>query len=581
MAALGVLELVRSAANPDGAAEAQLYLLRGDATAGPIVEIIPARGVASPARSRPDGRPGRLLLLHFNDLHGRLAVLPRLAAWLAATRRRAADDPDRIVLAVSAGDECGGALSDVLLGRDPADDRPHPLYRLYSALGVDLGVPGNHDLDLGATVLAHALEREARFPLLAANVTGSPALAAALCPAAIVVVKGLRIGVIGLTTPAQVHPEPASGRRVTDPIAATHNLLPALRPLCDALIIISHLGLCLGSPGAQVAGAGDVELAASLPPGAVHLIVGGHTHTALNEAGLSPRNIVNGIPIVQAGKFGQFVGEVELSVGRTVEATHARLRATIDLPEDAACAEAHVRPLLAQAAAIGARVLGRVAHDDDLSADAVRNRLAAGESAFANFIADALAAGCRRAGHPVDCAMIDATSINDGLRPGETLTFGDWFDVMPFPDVVCLLRLTGRELAALLDDNARRIERPAEPHIERGFLHFSREVRYTIRLGPARPAARAENITVAGRPIAADPERIFVIATTSFVRGPAVVWEAHCGAQFPESLCDLAAVPRVPTSLVVRELLLDHIAACGGVLAAAGARRDGRVRAMA
>jgi hypothetical protein len=409
-----------------------------------------------------------------------------------------------------------------------------------------------------------------------------------------------------------------------------------------------------------VEGAGDVELAASLSPGVIHLIVGGHTHNSLNEEGLSPQNIVNGIPIVQAGKFGQFVGEVEISVGatvadwpigsveappfgklraresveappfgklraresveappfdrlraresveappfdrlraresveappfdrlrarseETVEVTHVRLRATVELPTDEAFARAHVLPLLAQVTARSRRVLGRVAPDDDLSADAARSRLAAGESAFANFVADALVSRCRAAGHPVDFAMIDATSINDGLRPGAALTLGDWFNVMPFADTVCLLRLTGLELAALLADNARRTERPGEPHTNRGFLHFSAAVRYIIRLGPSRAAAAAEAITVDGRPLAASLERAFLIAATSFLRGPAAAWEEQVAAQLPDPPFDLAAVPRGFTGLPVRDLLLDHIAAHGGVLPAGGARRDGRVQIL-
>ena len=575
----GVLDLIRGAANPHGARAAALYLLRGDATAGPIIEIISTEGVELPARSGPPSHPARLTLLHFNDFHGRLAIFPRLAAWLAATRDRYAADPHHAVLAVTAGDESGGNLSDALLGRDPASCQAHPGYRLYSQAGVDLGLLGNHDLDLDTPLLAHVIGRETRFPILAANVTGSPALAASICPAAIFISKGLRIGFIGLTTPAQVRPEPESGRRVTDPVAAAQHLIPALRPLCDILIILSHLGLSLNQRSAVVSQAGDVELAASLPPGAVHMIVGGHTHNSLNEAGLGPQNIVNGIPIVQAGKFGQFAGEVEISVGETVEVTHAGLRATVDLPDDEAFARTHVQPLLAQIETHRRRILGAITPDEDLSADAVRNRFATGESAFANFITDALVRQCRAAGHPVDFAMIDATSINDGLRPRETLTLGDWFGVMPFADTVCLLRLTGREIAALLADNARRIERPGEPHTNRGFLHFSAGVRYAIRLGPARPAAAVSAITLDGQPLAACLERVFLLATTSFVRGPAAAWEAYAGAHFPEPLFDLAAVPRVHTPLSVRDLLFDHITTHGGILRAGGARRDGRVLA--
>jgi len=575
----GVMRLVRGRANPNGASDAALSLLCGDATAGRVTEIVPAKGVEFPRRLAPHMRATRLTLLHFNDFHGRIALFPRLAAWLQATRRQHAADPRVAVLAVTAGDESGGNLSDLLLGHDPTGYQAHPTFRLYSQAGVDLGVPGNHDLDLGSPLLAHAISYEARFPILAANVTGSPALAECCYPAAIFVVRGVRVGFIGLTTPAQVQPEPG-GRRVTDPMKAAQNLIPALRPLCDVLVILSHLGLSLGSRSAVVEGAGDVELAASLPPGVVHLIVGGHTHTALNEGGLSAENIVNGIPIVQAGKFGQLVGEVEIGVGETVEVTHARLRATIELPEDEAFARAHVAPLLAQVTARSGRVLGAVAPDEDLSADAVRTRFAAGESAFANFVTDALAARCRAAGHPVDCAMIDATSINAGLPPGAALTVGDWFNVMPFADAVCLLRLTGTALAALLADNARRVERPGEPHTHRGFLHFSAGVRYTIRLGPTRAAATAEAVTVDGQPLAASSERIFLIATTSFLRGTAAAWEEHAAAQLPQLPFDLTALPRDLTGLRVRDLLLEHIAAHGGVLAAGGARRDGRLRVL-
>ena len=90
--------------------------------------------------------------------------------------------------------------------------------------------------------------------------------------------------------------------------------------------------------------------------------MGGHTHHVLNETGLSAANIVNGIPIVQAGQLGHFVGEVDISVqpdeyiregentgpapAREVAAvTHVRLTATADLPV-AAFEREYVQPLL-------------------------------------------------------------------------------------------------------------------------------------------------------------------------------------------------------------------------------------------
>jgi 2',3'-cyclic-nucleotide 2'-phosphodiesterase (5'-nucleotidase family) len=84
-------------------------------------------------------------------------------------------------------------------------------------------------------------------------------------------------------------------------VIAAGNLLPALRPLCDVLIVLSHLGYSLASASAVTAGAGDVELAQALPHGAVDLIIGGHTHSLLHESGFDPAQRINGIPVVQAG----------------------------------------------------------------------------------------------------------------------------------------------------------------------------------------------------------------------------------------------------------------------------------------
>jgi len=582
----GSLYLLQGQPNPNGAPDAALYLLAGDATAGPITEIIPAPGVQMPPSFLPLDSPVRIKLLHFNDFHshissftaqGDVPVFSRMASWLRGTRARYADDPQVAVLASSGGDESGGSIFDALLGAAPESYQVHAGYRLYSEVGVDVGVLGNHDLDRGVALLAHAIRQDVRFPVLAANVTGSRELVACCFPAALFVVKGVRIGFIGLVTPAQIRPEPNSQRRVTDPVEAAHNLIPAVRPLCDVLIILSHLGYSLNQHSAAVRIAGDVELARRLPAGCVHLIVGAHTHHVLNEGGLSVGNIINGIPIVQAGKFGQFVGEVDITVQETAVVTHARLTPTLDLPIDGAFEREHAQPLIARVRPYRERVIGRVADDPDLSTDAVRNEFASGESAFANFIADALALQARAHGDLVDLAMIDASSVGCGLPLGQQMTFGDWFEVMPFADTLCLIRLSGYELRTLLQDNARRLDRPGQPHTERGFLYFSQEVRYAICLD-AGGSPQAEDIWVDGQLIEQNLERIFVVATSSFVRGPAGGWESHARTLHGQALFDLQQLPQEYTALFVRDLLVAYVTAHGGVLPKGGAQRDGRLR---
>ena len=115
------------------------------------------------------------------------------------------------------------------------------------------------------TLLAHALRTDARFPMLSANLSGCRQLAGVVYPAAILVVKGLRIGIVGLTTRGQVKQPSSASLCMANPLQVAHNLIPALRPLCDVLIVLSHLGHSLADSTATVLDAGDVELAKSLP----------------------------------------------------------------------------------------------------------------------------------------------------------------------------------------------------------------------------------------------------------------------------------------------------------------------------
>jgi 2',3'-cyclic-nucleotide 2'-phosphodiesterase (5'-nucleotidase family) len=481
---------------------------------------------------------------------------------------------------LSAGDDLVGAVFDELVGDDPESFVVHAGYRLYSAAGFDVALLGNHDLDMGTRLLAHAIRQEACFPLLSANLVDHNWLAGLYYPAAIMVVKGIRVGFIGVTTPAGIKPNLDSGLKVINPVQVVHNLLPALRPHCDVLIILSHLGYSLEEGAAAVREAGDLELARSLPQGSVHLIVGGHTHNVLNEQGLSAYNIVNGIPIVQAGTLGRFLGEVDITVHYSTAVTNVRLLPTADMPVDKQFELEHVQPLVAMARPLFARVLGRVTNHQDLATDAVRNSFAAGESALANFITDAMVARCRANGHDVDLAILDGPDVRSGLPLDSKLTFGDWFNLMPFADTIRLFWIVGPQLEALLNDNAIRVDRPGMPHTERGFLHFSRQVRYTIDLGQGQCEARVTGITVDGIPLEEQSGRAFLIACSSFVRQAAMTWENYAGRLTKLPLVDMQAWPRLDTNLFLRDELVTYIREHGGLTEQGGARRDGRLQVI-
>lgn len=584
----GTLHLIRGVPNPNGAPETELFLFAGDAASAPVSQVVPGPGVTLPGAG-PDfgGRPFRLKILHLNDLHGHVSrfttygnqpVFSRMVWRLRQVRKERANEPDAAVLMLSAGDDLVGAVFDELLGNDLDSYVTHTGYRLYSAAGVDAAVLGNHDLDMGSPLLAHAIEWEARFPLLAANLTGCRWLANYYYPAALFVVKGVRVGIIGLITPAEIKPQADSDLRITDPIQAAQALVPAVRPWCDVLVVLSHLGYSLATNPATVHGAGDVELARSLPPGTVHAIIGGHTHHVLNEQGLSAYNIVNDIPIVQAGTLGQYLGEVDITVRRTAAVTNVRLTPTAYLPVDEEFEQKEVQPLVALARSVFARSLGPVGDHPDLGTEAVRNNFASGESALANFITDALVSRCRLLGHNVDLAMLDASDVRRGLPVGGQLSFGDWFNVMPFADTLILYSLTGSQLLDLLHDNALRADWPDEPHTERGFLHFSQAVRYTIKLEAAHRQARVLECTVDGLPLAEQLDRLFTVAASSFVRQAALAWEQCAGRDQNLALVNLHAWPHRDIHLYLRNELITFIREIGGVTEQNGARRDGRLK---
>jgi 2',3'-cyclic-nucleotide 2'-phosphodiesterase (5'-nucleotidase family) len=562
--------------------------LTGDPTKGLIEEIIPDEGVVLPAQSADlKENDFFLTLYHFNDVHGHLVrflpegdepVFTRMAYQINQKRQKVADDPNRAVLTLSAGDDCIGTVFDELMEDTFGSQPVHASYRLYSEAGVDLSVLGNHDFDMGIDILKQSIQNDAKFPILAANLVDCPELQGLYFPAALMVIKGIRVGVIGLVTSAE-NKISKNNNRVYSPIQTALNILPALRPLCDVVILLTHLGYSLSATSAITAEAGDVELAQKLPYGGVHLIVGGHSHHELNHQGLDPHNIVNGIPIVQAGSLGRYLGRVDFRIRqKSAAVVHARLTPTETLPVDLELEQRVMKPLVQRAYSYFEHILGKVGDDPKLGTDYVRSTYASGELALANFITDGLVNQLNKGDQTVDLAMIDSSCLRRGLPVGEQLTYGDWFNLMPFADTIRFFRLSGKQLFDLINDNCQRIDMPGEPNTERGFLQFSKELRYSVQLGLTRADIKVNDIMVNGLPIEEQLGREFIIATTSFVRELAGNWENCCDQLDDCDLININDFPHDESDYFMRRELVNYIIALGEISSETGARLDGRLR---
>ena len=111
---------------------------------------------------------------------------------------------------------------------------------------------------------------------------------------------GKRIGIFGVTVPMATPQKVDAAlwdNLFAPPIETAKRLAAELRPQCDFLIALTHIGI-----------AQDRKLAEAVPE--LDLLIGGHTHVVLEQP-----ELVNGVPIVQAGSHGRYLGHVIMEDG--------------------------------------------------------------------------------------------------------------------------------------------------------------------------------------------------------------------------------------------------------------------------
>ncbi len=626
----GDLMVERLPVNPYGVIDT-LYAVNGPVLDGTPVRLLPAANEALPAPALRPGDTRRLTLFHFNDLHNYLTEphakrgdTHRFSQMVKAVRAaRAEVGEDDIVLFLSAGDDHTGGVFDELTGFTPREFVVDPAYTAYTLAGVDMAVLGNHEFDRGAAMLATWIDSAPLLPILSANVTGSDVVRAGehYHAAFIAVVNGVRIGVIGLTTAEDTRLGTAenAGIAIASPLETVKALLPPLAEATDMVVLLTHLGYGAGTDRSGKAGAerrigeGDsavAELAGSLVKTPV-VLVGGHTHTALNTDGL--KEVFAGVPVLQAGGHGSHLGRFSADLVACLAAV------ALDRPEagliaikkadarvqpgdekyaalqhdgdwDAEFQTLVIDPLRVRLDRVLAEPIATMAADDAVSTDTTLARRYIGETPIANLMNDLLVA--RSASFPngaVDIAGFNATGLVKGIPASGPLTFSDWFEVMPFTDSVIIVEMTGAQIQAMLDSNAKRIVRPEEAasldltgYVSRGFLHFSSALRYTIALGAATAEARAVDVTIHGTPLEQVKDKTFRVAFGSYVGngGFSEAWNGRTiSAGVPGDIVgfDLTALPRRDTGFVYRNEVVSRIRDLGTLTPEAGARLDGRL----
>ena len=226
-----------------------------------------------------------LNILHTNDFHNHLSLAQ------AEAIHQAKDELENVLLL-----DAGDAVSAGNFGVRPGGE---PILTLMSETGYDAMTLGNREFHV-ADALLRLKVGNAAFPILCANLRwrndqGEPL---PTVPSFVQTLpNGLRVGIFGLTVPMVTMRMTArliSAFVFDDPVQSARTQCEILRPQVDALIALTHIGL-----------REDERLAAACPE--LDLIIGGHSHNVLVEP-----KIVVGVPLVQAGWFGHWLGHTVL-----------------------------------------------------------------------------------------------------------------------------------------------------------------------------------------------------------------------------------------------------------------------------
>ena len=415
----------------------------------------------------------RVQLLLVNDVYEMEPVrgrggLARVATLVRGLRR---ESPN--TLFVLGGDTLSPSLLSTL--RQGAQ-----MIEGWNALGLDAATFGNHEFDFGPAVLARRIG-ESRFPWVSSNVldpTGAAFDGAR--PWLRRDFDGVRVGVIGLTTPdATKTSNPGPALRFEAPLTAARTALAALGPV-DLRVAVTHLPL-----------REDRELADTLP---LDAILGGHDHDPmLHEQGRAV--------IVKAGSDALNVGQVEYEI-RCGAVLGRRQRL---IPVDDRLAEApDVVALVQRQAALLARELDSIVGATAVPLDARESVTRRQETPVGRLFADLMR---ERVGAQV--GLLNSGAIRgDRVIPAGPITKRDVRQLLPFSNTVTLLEVSGDALRAALERSVDELPRPS------GHFLQTAGVRFTV--DPGRPPGqRIGAIEVADRPVV--PAGLYRVAVPDYL----------------------------------------------------------------
>lgn len=470
-----------------------------------------------------------LTFIHTNDTHSQIdgiylderpvgGVIER-ASFLELMRQ---DDPQLVYL--DAGDMVQGSpYFNIWDGKVEM--------KAMNLQGLIASTFGNHEFDNGIDFLSDMLNY-ACFPIVSCNydVKGT-SLEKFVRPSMVIERKGVKIGITGVTVDPNnlIFNRNWEGITYIDPSEAANKEAKNLKERgCDIVVLLSHVGYVTSDS------LGDRRIAANSTD--IDLIIGGHTHTNLENGELVNNLLGKPVMITQTGAKASPIGYINIKTkkaGKHADGTQAYAIKSIS------CKKLH--PDL-----FDLRVYGRIMSDFiapyrdslDMKMGTVLGLAAHDmprfrpQSPLGNFASDVLReGGTKFYGKPMDVGIMNVGGLRNDLYAGD-IKLGDIYRIFPFENTLSILEIKGADLEEAIHQ------------IEGKKLEAISGMQITLQTIDEHP--RAVDMKVDGKPI--DPERIYYVATIDYL------------AEGNDGLYALTkAVKNTNSGILLRNLMVDYV----------------------
>jgi 2',3'-cyclic-nucleotide 2'-phosphodiesterase/3'-nucleotidase len=466
-----------------------------------------------------------ITVLSTTDLHGNVLPfdyytnkaeargLAKVATLIKAARK---ENPTGTLL-LDSGDTIQGTPLEYFHNKKN-NAPPDPMMLTMSALKFDALAVGNHEYNFGLGVLAKA-RREANFPWLSANTYKQGTDETYYQPYLVKELNGVRVGVLGLTTPGVPfweNKENFAGLEFRDPLVAARKWVGVLREKerVDLVVVAMHMGLEEDlrtgevSPGQVTHENMAVQLARQVA--GVDLILMGHTHREV------PSVVIGETLLTQANSWGRHLARADVYLERDrrgrwrVAAKSARTIAVNERTETDAEIARLAEPYDRETQSWLARVIGE--SPTELTAEGALFR----DTAILDLVQRVqLDVG------KADVSMV--ASFNPQARlPKGAVTVRDIAGLYIYENTLVVLEVTGAQLKDALEHSAKFFRAyeagrtPAELVDEKiPAYNFDIAEGVTYDLDLTKPhGARVQNLRFRGQPL--DPAQKLKLATNNY-----------------------------------------------------------------